>query len=73
MSILTINNHGNSLAIINLNDDMYNIFNYAYNSHIDSKISCKPWGNPPQKQSTKGVEFFRSKEGDSINDNIKTQ
>jgi hypothetical protein len=30
-------------------------------------------GNPPQKQSTKGVEFFRSKEGDSINDNIKTQ
>jgi len=31
------------------------------------------YGNPPQEQSTKGVEFSRSKEGDSINDNIKTQ
>jgi len=30
-------------------------------------------GNPPQKQSTKGVEFSRNKEGDSINDNIKAQ
>jgi hypothetical protein len=31
------------------------------------------FGNPPQKQSTKGVEFSRNKEGDSINDNIKAQ
>ncbi len=30
-------------------------------------------GNPPQKQLPKGVEFSRNKEGDSINDNIKTQ
>ncbi|WP_218460030.1 hypothetical protein, partial [Rickettsia sp. TH2014] len=31
----------------------------------------KDFGHPPQKQSTKGVEFSRNKGGDSINDNIK--
>ena len=37
------------------------------------KIKNYKDGNPPQKQSTKGVEFSRNKKGDSINDKIKTQ
>jgi len=40
---------------------------------LDKLVSSNSMGNPPQKQSTKGVEFSRNKEGDSINDNIKAQ
>ncbi|MEY4463775.1 MAG: hypothetical protein RLZZ81_746 [Pseudomonadota bacterium] len=49
--------------------------NQVWASELKNYFSegVKSYGNPPQKQSTKGVEFSRNKEGDSINDNIKAQ
>jgi hypothetical protein len=52
---------------------------YSFNEYLDvehREIYVKQWleyGNPPQKQLPKRVEFSRNKEGDSINDNIKAQ